>query len=144
MKTLQKVKLAFAAITIIAVFSSCQTSPDVKQVLSKPETRMMIMDSIANNSTMSQEMLDAMMKNNGGKMMMQGNGMMMGKMMGMMMENQDGMMKMMKDDPAMMQGMMSYMMGAEIMEGQKKMDGTGKMKSMDNMEGMDHSKTDKK
>lgn len=108
MKTLQKVTLAFTAITLIVVFSSCQTSPDVKQILSKPETRMMIMDSIANNSSMSKEMMEAMINSKNGKMMMQGNN----KMMGMMMENHDGMMKMMKDNPAMMQGLISDMMGA--------------------------------
>ncbi len=110
MKTLRKVTCVFAAITLIAVFSSCQSSPDVKEVLSKPETRNMIMDSIANNSTMSMEMMESMMKSKSGNMMMQGDGKMMGKMMGMMMENHDGMMKMMKENPAMMESMMSKMM----------------------------------
>ncbi len=47
MKTLQKVTLAIALITL---FSSCQSGSDIKQVLAKPEARKEIMDSIANNN----------------------------------------------------------------------------------------------
>ena len=60
MKTLTKVALAIALITL---FSSCQSGSDVKQVLSKSETRKEIMDTIANNSSMSKEMMESMMNN---------------------------------------------------------------------------------
>src|ERR1035437_6318344 len=103
MKTLQKVALAIALITM---FASCQSTSDPKKILSNTETRKGIMDTIANNSNMSKEMMEAMMNSKNGTMMMQGNE----KMTMMMMENHGTMMKMMKDNPAMMQSMMSDMM----------------------------------
>lgn len=159
MKTLQKITLVVALITI---FSSCQTGTDINQVLSKPETRKAIMDSIANNSSMSQEMLETMMNNKSGKMMIQGNE----KMIGMMMENYGAMKKMLKENPTMMQSMMTEMIEAskgdssvmssmlKTMMGNEQMMGMignmmggnkdmQKMDGMNKMEGMDHNK-DKK
>lgn len=103
MKTLQKITLLFA---LVILFASCQSNTDVEQILSKSETRKEIMDSIANNSDMSNEMMGAMMNNKNSMMMMQGNE----KMRMMMMENHSAMMKMMKDNPAKMQSMMTDMM----------------------------------
>lgn len=103
MKTLQKITLA---IVLIGLFASCQSSIDVKQILSKSDTRREIMDTIANNTVMSKEMMTAMMNSKIGKMMMHGNE----EMTMMMMDNHETMMKMMKDNPGMMQSMMSDMM----------------------------------
>ena len=92
MKIFQKVTVL---ITLITLFASCQSSSDTKEILSKPETRKEMMDKIANDSSMSKEMMTAMMSSNNGMSMMQ---------------NHESMMKMMKDNPGMMQGMMSDMM----------------------------------
>ena len=146
MKTLQKITLLIALITL---FASCQSGTDVNQTLSKPDTRKEIMDKIAGDSTMSKEMMTAMMNSNNGKMMM-GDG-----KMPMMMENHEAMMKMMKDNPAMMQNMMTGMMEAcktdtammsgmckKMMENPQMMDMMQKMKGekmdMNKMKGMDN------
>lgn len=105
MKTLQKIVLMIA---LVSLLSSCQSTPDTKQVLSNKETRKQIIDTIANNSDMMKEMTEAMMNSKNGKMMLQGNE----KMNMMMMENRDMMMKMMKNNPEMMNKMMSDMMEA--------------------------------
>ena len=55
-----------------------------------------MMDSIANNNSMSKEMMAAMMKSNNGKMVM--------------MEHHASILAMMKDNPNMMKGMMNDMM----------------------------------
>ena len=96
MKSLQKLSLLIALITFLA---SCQSGTDVNQTLSKTETRMEMMNKIADDSDMSKEMMTAMMNSKNGKMMMMP-----------MMENHEAMMKMMKENPAMMQSMMSGMM----------------------------------
>jgi hypothetical protein len=93
MKTLQKIALSIA---FISLFVSCQSRIDVQQVLAKSDTRKAIMDTIANNSDMSKEMMMALMNGTNGKMLM--------------MENHASMMAMMKDNPGMMQKMMSDMM----------------------------------
>ena len=93
MKTLQKITLV---IGLIALFASCQTKTDVKQVLSNLETRKGIMDTIANHSDMSKEMMVILMNSKNGMMLM--------------MENHGTMMKMMQDNPEMMKKMMSDMM----------------------------------
>jgi hypothetical protein len=144
MKTLQKITLLIALITLLA---SCQSGTDVNQTLSKPDTRKEIMDKIADDSTMSKEMMTAMMNSNNGKMMM-GDG-----KMPMMMENHDAMMKMMKDNPSMMHNMMMNMMEAckndttmmsgmckKMMENPQMMDMMQKMKGENKdmkMEGVD-------
>ena len=103
MKSLQKLSLLVALITF---FASCQSGTDVNQTLSKTETRMEMMNKIADDSTMSKEMMTAMMNGKNGKMMMMENGKM------PMMENHEAMMKMMKDNPGMMHTMMMNMMEA--------------------------------
>ena len=95
MKSLQKLTMLIALITF---FASCQSGTDVNQTLSKTETRMEIMNKIADDSTMSKEMMTTMMNSKNGKMMM--------------MENHEAMMKMMKDNPGMMDNMMMNMMEA--------------------------------
>ena len=101
MKTLQKIILAIALITL---FASCQST---KQILSKSDSRNEIITAIANDPDMSKEMMKALMNSKNGKMMMQEN-----EKMKMMMDNHGMMMKMMKDNPGMMQNMMSNMMEA--------------------------------
>lgn len=103
MKTLQKITLFIA---IVALFASCQTETDVNKILSNQDTKKAIMDTIANDSNLSIEMMEAMMNNENSKMMMMGNE----KVTMMMMEDHVSMMKMMKDNPAMMQSMMTGMM----------------------------------
>ena len=99
MKTLQKITLFIA---LIALFASCQPSTDVTKILSNQDTKKAIMDTIANDSNLSVEMMETMMN---GKMMMENE-----KMTSMMMQNQGIMMKMMQNNPAMMQSMMNGMM----------------------------------
>ena len=140
MKPLQKMS---ALIALITLFASCQRGADVNQTLSKTETRMEMMNKIADDSSMSKEMMATMMKSNNGKMMMMENG-----NMPMMMENNEAMMKMMKDNPAMMQNMMTGMMEAcktdtAMMSGMcKKMMENPQM--MDMMEKMKGEKMDMK
>ena len=115
---------------------------------------MAIMDTIANDSNLSIEMMEAMMNNENSKMMIMGNE----NMTSMMMQNQGTMMKMMQNNPAMMQSMMNGMietcyrdtaimssMCSTIMNNPKMMDmihknmgGNMGMKNMNNMEGMNH------
>ena len=99
MKTLQKITLFIA---LIALFASCQSGTDVTKILSNQNTKKAIMDTIANDSNLSVEMMETMMN---GKMMMENE-----KMTSMMMQNQGTMMKMMQNNPAMMQSMMTGMM----------------------------------
>ncbi len=132
------------------LFASCQSSTDTKQILSKSETRKEMMDKIANDSSMSKEMMGAMMASQTGTAMMHDH-------QKMMMGNHETMTKMMKDNPGMMQGMMTNMMDAckndtammsgmcKAMMGNKQMmDMMQKMKGknmdMGNMKGMDTTK----
>ena len=92
MNLLQRVALS---LVFIASFTSCQPSADPKQTLSDTASRKAIMETIANDATMSKEMLQAMMINtNGNKVMMEHHA------------------SMMKEDPAMMKSMMTDMMEA--------------------------------
>ena len=59
---METLKNLFYAVLFITLFSSCQSGGDVTQVLSKPESRKVIMDSIANNSEMSQEMMETILE----------------------------------------------------------------------------------
>ena len=102
MKKFQKITLTIALVTVLA---SCQSGTDTKQILSKSETRKEMMDKIANDSSMSKEMMGAMMASQTGTAMMQDH-------QKMMMGNHETMMKMMKDNPGMMEGMMTNMMEA--------------------------------
>ncbi|TDD97524.1 hypothetical protein [Flavobacterium cellulosilyticum] len=104
MKITQKSTLLFA---IVVLLVSCQTKTDVNKILSNQNTKIAIMDTIANNSNLSIEMMGIMMNNGNDKMI---------KMMGhenrntMMMQNQEIMIKMMENNPAMMQSLMSRML----------------------------------
>ena len=134
------------AVSLIAMITSCKTILDPKQTLSNKETRMQIMETIANDSSMSKEMMEAIMTNSNGMVMMQ---------------NHESMMKMMKDDPGVMQGMMSGMMEAckndsnmmsgmcktmmgnpQMMDMMQKMKGKnmemGKMNAVDTTKAIDH------
>ncbi len=102
MKTLQKITLIIA---LVALLASCQTRTDVNKILSNQDTKKAIIDTIANDSNLSIEMMEAMMNNENGKMMLMGNE----KMTTIMMKNQGTMMKMMQNNPAMMQSMMTGM-----------------------------------
>lgn len=102
MKTLQKISLLFALVTLLA---SCQSGTDVNKILSNQDTKMKIMNIIANDSILSTEMMGAMMNNENGNMMMHN-----GNRNTMMMQNQEAMLKMMQNNPAMMQSMMTGMM----------------------------------
>lgn len=150
MKALQKITLLFA---LVALFASCQSVSDVNKILSNQDTKKAIMETIANDSNLSSEMMETMMNNEKSKMMMTGNE----KMAMMMMENHGTMMKMMKDNPDMMQSMMTNMMKIcesdtammssmhkTMMENPQMMDMMHKMmgakmgmKGMNKMEGMD-------
>ena len=131
MKRVQKIALS---IVLITLFASCQSGTDVNQTLSKTETRMEMMNKIADDSAMSKEMMGTMMNSKNGKMMM--------------MENHEAMMKMMKDNPGMMHTMMENMMEAcktdtAMMSGMcKKMMENPQM--MDMMQKMKRTKMDRK
>ena len=144
MKTLKKVAFVFA---FIALFVSCQSGNDVKEVLAKPDTRKEMMDTIANDSNMSKEMMDAMMNSKNSKMMMMQYHTTMMKMMkdnpGMMQSMMSDMMETCKSDTAMMSGMCKTMMGnPQMMDMMQKMKGEkmdmGKMKGMDKMDDKTH------
>ena len=92
MKELLKITLLIA---VISLFASCESGTNSKQILSKPDTRKEMMDKIANDSSMSMEMIAAMMTSNNGMAMMQ---------------SHESMLKMMNDNPGMMQSIMSDMM----------------------------------
>lgn len=146
---MSKIALAIALITSIV---SCQSKADVNSILSKTDTRKEIIDKIADDSTMSNEMMTAMMNSKNGKMMRDG------KMPMVMMENHEAMMKMMKENPGMMHTMMMNMMEAckndtsmmsgmckKMMENPQMMDMMQKMNGknidMGKMNGMDTMKT---
>jgi len=132
MKTLQKFT---GLLILIALFASCQSS---KQILSKSDSRMEIMNDIANDHEMSKEMMEAIMTGDHGKMLMH-------ERMTAMMEDKAMMKKMMKDDPEMSKRMMSVMMDAakadttmmsqmckSMMESPEMMEMMKKMKENDN------------
>jgi len=100
MKTILTLTLA---VTLLTLFASCQSTSAQMQGLSNKKTRMKTMNAIANDSTMSQEMIGAMMNSKNGRMMMQEHQM-------TSMGNRSSMMNMLKDNPGMMQNMMSAMM----------------------------------
>jgi len=125
MKTLQNIILGFAVITL---FASCQSGTDVKQVLSKQETRQEIMKTIANDSTMSVEMMQTMMlTENHGNMMK-----IMGGNHGMMENMMDNMMEISKNDSGSMSLMYKTMMKNQVL--MQKMMGNSQKKNQ--MQGM--------
>ena len=99
MKTLQTLTFAIALLTL---FASCQSTSAQMQGLSNIETRKEIMNAIASDSIMSQEMIGVMMNSK--------NGMMMQEHQMMIMGNHSSMMNILKDNPGMIQNMMSDMM----------------------------------
>jgi len=109
MKTLKKINFAFVLFTL---FSSCQNSGDVTQILSNPESRKTIMDSIANNNEMSLEMMETIWNSKNGRTMMQGNSKMMGRFLG----SHEGMMNLIRNNPEMMQNLISDMMDASSID----------------------------
>jgi hypothetical protein len=158
---LQKILMVIILITP-ALFASGQSNTDINQILSKSDSRKKIMDTIANDSTMTKEMKEVMMNSKNGKMMMQGNGKMsmmktmsddpdkMDNMMSSMMEKcktdtlmmksmMSNMMKACKSDTIMMSSMCKTMMGDQKMKDmmQKKMSGNN---DIEKMEGMDKMK----
>ena len=103
MKTLQKITLAIGLITI---FASCQTNTDINRVLYNSDSRKEIIDTIANNSKMSEEVMKTMLNSRNGKMLILENE----KMAKMLLEDHVMIVKMMKDNPDLMQCMLSDMM----------------------------------
>ncbi|SDG67324.1 hypothetical protein SAMN04488062_101335 [Flavobacterium omnivorum] len=87
MKTAQKIILS---IGLIGLLYSCQST---NQVLSKSNKRMEIMNEIANNESMSKEMMGILMNSKSGMMMMQE------KEKEMMKDSQAKMRTMMKENP---------------------------------------------
>jgi len=126
MKRLKKFTLFIA---LIALFASCQSGTNVTQILSNQGTKKAIMDSIANDSNLSVEMMETMMN---GKIM-QNNPAMMQNMM-------SGMMETFKGDTAMMSSMCSSIMNNPQMMGMihKNLGGKMVMNGMNNMNGMNH------
>lgn len=107
METLQTMALAIALLTL---FASCQSTSARVKGLSNRETRNEIMGAIANDSTMSNEMIGAMMHSKNGMMMLQQHQM-------MTMDSQSSMMNMLKNNPGRMQSMLSAMNGNSQGEG---------------------------
>ena len=147
MKTLQTMALA---ITLFALFASCQSTSGQVKDLSNAQTRSEIINTIANDSMMSIEMIGAMMKSKNGTMMMQNHQM-------MTMRNQSEMMNMLKNNPRMMRGMFSAMMetargdssmmsgmvdmmksNPQMMQMMQNKSGNNMMNGMQHMQGMKH------
>jgi len=105
MKTL--IKISAVLVILIFVTASCKQQ-DAATILANKSLRNEIMTSIAGNHEMSMEMMNAMMNNEHGKMMLQGNT----QMMKMMMGDQKTMQNMMKENPELMHNMMNAMMNA--------------------------------
>lgn len=91
---------------ITGFFTACQQPGNTDQVLADEQQRREVMQNIVNNPEMMTEMVDMMMNNEQGKMMMSGNK----DMIGMMMGNQQTMWDMMNENPAMMQNIIQNMM----------------------------------
>ncbi len=147
MKKLQTVAWSIA---LCILFAACQSASAQKSPLSNAQTRSEIMNTIANDSMMSNEMIGAMMKSKNGTMMMQNHQM-------MTMQNHSEMMNMLKNNPGMMQGMFSAMMqtargDSSMMSGMVEMmksnpqmmqmmqtkSGNNMMNGMQHMQGMKH------
>ena len=100
MKKAQKIVLA---ITVLAIFILTQTTSAQVKDLSNKETRSEIMNAIASDSVMSNEMIRIMMNKKDGMMMLQHH-----KMMNV--GDRSSMLNMMKKNPGMMNNMLSAMM----------------------------------
>lgn len=97
---MKKLPTMVLAITLLSLFASCQYA---EKSLSNKETRNEIMDEIAKDSMMSNEMIVKMMDSKNGIMTMQQHQM-------MTMDNQSSMIDMLKKNPGMMPRMFSAMM----------------------------------
>ena len=136
--------IAGAAVLLI-VLVSCQSTSGQKQDFSNKETRQEMMNTIAGDSTMSKEMIGAMMNSKNGMMMVQEHSMMTGdysSMMhtlkgnpGMMQNMMSAMMETAKGDTTMMSGMIRTMMGNQQMMGMmQNMTGNNMMNNMGRMD----------
>ena len=137
MKTLKKMTFIIA---LIALFASCQSNTDVNKILANQGTKEAIIETIANDSNLSVEMMEAMMNSENSKMMMQNQGTML-KMMqnnpAMMQSMMNGMMETVKGDTAMMSSMCSTILNnPQMMDMIHKKMGT---QGMNHMEGMNHN-----
>ena len=99
---MKNLKIITAAIGIMMLLASCQSA---KQDLSNLDSRKEIMTAIANDRTMSNEMMTALMNGPNRKMIMQEN-----QNLKMMMMDEDMMADLMNNNPEMMQHMLSNMM----------------------------------
>lgn len=137
MKTLQQISLLFALVTLL---ESCQTGTDVNKILSNQDRKIKIMNTVANDSMLSTEMIAAMMNNeNGNRMMMQNQQAMLKSMQNnsAMMES---MMETFKNDTPMLSSMSSIMLKNPQMKDQiyKKRNGNMGVKSMNNSNGSNY------
>lgn len=89
------IKKLACAVSFVLLFAACSSNPTVNQLLANKETRVAIIDSIANDDKMSVEMMQAMINNKDS----------MHRHMGAIME-------MMRDNPGMMNTVMSNLMEA--------------------------------
>ncbi len=100
---MKALKILVLAIAILAVLPSCQpTSAQIKELANK-EKRVEIMNAIAHDSSMSQEMMRTLMNAKNGRQIMQKHRM-------QIMENDSIMMGVLKNNPHLMQSMMDAMM----------------------------------
>lgn len=97
MKTLQKMGLLLG---LAGLFFACQSA---NQVLSRSDKRIEIMNAIANDPSMSKEMMEILMEEKMGKMNRQQKEM-------MMKQQHMQLMKLMKENPEIMKKMMAEMM----------------------------------
>jgi len=137
MKTLKKMTFFIA---LIALFASCQSNSDVNKILANQATKEAIMKTIANDSNLSVEMMEAMMNSENSNMVMQNQGTML-KMMqnnpAMMQSMMNGMMETVKGDTAMMSSMCyTILNNPQMMDMIHKKMGT---QGMNHMEGMNHN-----
>lgn len=93
--------LAFTGVSLL-LFASCQSSTIQKQGLDNVHSRIEIMNTIANDSIMSKEMIGILMNRTNGLMMMQ-------NQQKMILENHGSMMNLLKENPAIIQNMLSDM-----------------------------------
>lgn len=137
MKTLKIILLAIASGTL---FASCEVGSGQTKGLSNAQTRNEIMEAIASDSVMSNEMIHTMMSNKNGMMIMQNH-------QRLKMENHNSMMNMVKTNPGMTQNMMSALMETAKSDTSKMsemikimMDNPQMMKMMQNRMGNSNSK----
>jgi hypothetical protein len=93
---MNKLQIGILAIVLIILSAFCQNKPDPKKILSNKETRKEIIEIIAIDIEMMNETMEAMMNGINSKRLM--------------MHNHLIIMKMMKNNPGMMENMMSDMM----------------------------------